>query len=244
LLHLAWHSRYAWDGRREKLRDAALAPISDSREMNLPLAQAVARIAADPSYPSQFARAFGGAGDASGKSDPVEQDAVTAGRIGLALEQFLLTRTGAASKFDRVLLGTAKLSDEEGRGFELFHTEFDPARGQRGADCFHCHGGFDFSDHAFHDTGLGSSDPGHYAATGREADRGKFKTPTLRNIARTAPYFHDGSAATLEEVLAHYDHGFRRTLHLDPNLAKRAALELSAEDQQALIAFLKTLTDE
>jgi cytochrome c peroxidase len=238
LLHLAWHSRYAWDGRREKLRDAALGPISDAREMNLPIAQAVAKIAAEPEYRAQFARAFGDAPPDTGK------DAVTAVRIGLALEQFLLTRTGASSKFDRVLAGQAKLTDEEARGFALFHTEFDPVRGRRGADCFHCHGGFDFSDHAFHDTGLGGTDPGQYVATGREADRGKFKTPTLRNVARTAPYFHDGRATTLEEAVAHYDHAVQRTPNLDPNLAKRGALNLSAEEQRALVAFLKTLTDE
>jgi len=233
LLNLAWHSRFAWDGRRERLRDAATAPISDEREMALPLAQAVARLAADAGYRAQFAKAF--------RVEP--EGAVTGERLGLAIEQFLLTRTGAAAKFDRVLRGEAQLTEEEAQGFALFHTEFDPARGKRGADCFHCHGGFDFSDHAFHDTGLAGTDGGRLNATGREEDRGKFKTPTLRNIANTAPYFHDGRAKTLEEAVAHYDHEVMRTANLDPNLAKRRKLELTAADQKALVAFLRTLTE-
>ncbi len=234
LLNLAWHRRFAWDGRRERLRDAAIAPIPDQREMALPLEQAVARLAEDAGYREEFARAFGG----------TPEGAVTSERIGLALEQFLLTRTGASSKFDRVLRGEAQLSDEEAQGFALFHTEYDPAHGRRGADCFHCHGGFDFSDHAFHDTGLGGSDPGRLNATGREEDRGKFKTPTLRNLAHTAPYFHDGRAGTIEEAVAHYDHEVLRTANLDPNLAKRGKLELSGAEQKALVAFLRTLTEE
>jgi len=81
--------------------------------------------------------------------------------------------------------------------------------------------------------------------SGRETDRGKFKTPSLRNVALTAPYMHDGRFGTLEDVVAHYDHGVRRSATLDPNLAKHpdAGLQLSAEDQRALAAFLRTLTD-
>jgi cytochrome c peroxidase len=233
LVNLAWHFSYAWDGRRAKLRDAALAPISDEREMAQPLEQAALKLAASPGYTAQFARAFG----------VPEKNAVTVARMGLALEQFLLTRVAADSKFDRVLAGTATLSDEEARGFTLFHTEHDPARGIRGADCFHCHGGFNFSDHAFHDIGLASGDPGRFDATARESDRGKFKTPTLRQLSHTAPYFHDGRAATLDEALTHYDHGFQRTPNLDPNLAKRTTLNLTPEERRALLAFLQTLSD-
>jgi cytochrome c peroxidase len=236
LINLAWHTEYAWDGRRKNLRAAGLAPISDDREMRLPLARAVEKIAAEPSYVAEFAKAFGP--DAGGA--PV----LTAWRLGLALEQFLLTRIAAESKFDRMLRGEAKLTEEEALGFRLFNTEYDPVRGQRGADCFHCHGGFDFSDHAFHDTGLGGGDPGRFAATGREADRGKFKTPTLRNLTQTAPYFHDGRAQTIEEAVAHYDHGLRRDANLDPNLAKRGALNLTPEEHHALVAFLRTLSAE
>jgi cytochrome c peroxidase len=127
-------------------------------------------------------------------------------------------------------------------------TENDPRTGQHGADCFHCHGGPLFSDHQFHNNGLlpSDNDPGRFRVTRSDADRGKFATPSLRNIAHTAPYMHDGRFATLEEVIAHYSTGIHRSPTLDPNLAKHpnGGIGLSAEDQQALVAFLKTLTDD
>jgi cytochrome c peroxidase len=126
-------------------------------------------------------------------------------------------------------------------------TENEPRMGQRGADCFHCHGGALFTDHQFHDNGLDlvPSDPGRARVTGRNADRGKFVTPTLRNIAQTAPYMHDGRFQTLEAVVRHYSEGVQASPNLDPNLAKHPAggLHLSLEDQSALVAFLKTLSD-
>lgn len=233
LLNLAWHGEYARDGRRSTLRAQVLAPLGDPLEMHLPLERAIAAIT---DLTPEFAATFGGAKDA----------AITAERIGLALEQYLLTRTAAASKFDHVLRGQTKLNAYEQRGFELFHSEFDPGHGTRGADCFHCHAGYDFSDHAYHDIGLGGTDAGRHAATGRETDRGKFKTPSLRNAARTGPYMHDGRFATLEEVVAHYNHAAQRTANLDANLAKHPAegMQLSAADQQALVAFLRALSDE
>jgi cytochrome c peroxidase len=119
--------------------------------------------------------------------------------------------------------------------------------GQRGADCFHCHGGMLFTDHQFHDNGLdlAPSDPGRAGVTRRNSDRGKFVTPTLRNIARTAPYMHDGRFQTLEEVVRHYSEGVQASPNLDPNLAKHTAvgLHLSPDDQSALVAFLKTLSE-
>jgi cytochrome c peroxidase len=231
LFNLAWQTSFAWDGRRTRLRDQALAPISDPAEMHQPIERAVAKLA---DYREDFARAFG-------------TTEITAERIGLALEQFLLTRTAGDSRFDRAMRGKAQLSEEEKRGFELFNTEFDPARGKRGADCFHCHGGANFSDADFHDTGLDAEprDAGRFAATHREADRGKFKTPSLRNLTRTAPYLHDGRFATIEEVIDHYDRGVARTANLDPNLAKHpaAGLGLSEADKHALAAFLRALSD-
>ena len=139
---------------------------------------------------------------------------------------------------------------EEQRGFELFLTEYDPRRGRIGADCFHCHGGALFSDFGFRNNGLArragpTDDPGREAATGRTDDRAKFRTPSLRNVAVTGPYMHDGRFATLEEVVAHYSGAMERTATLDANLAKHpvAGLPLTAEDQRALVAFLRTLTD-
>ena len=142
--------------------------------------------------------------------------------------------------------GKAKLSEAEQRGMELFFTEYEPRSQQYGADCFHCHGGSFFSDHQFHNNGLkpSLSDTGLMKVTGRETDRGKFSTPSLRNIALTAPYMHDGRFQTLEEVIRHYNEGIHRTSTLDPNLAKhpKGGIALSGKDQAALISFLKSLT--
>jgi len=245
LFNLAWSadSGYTWDGRRSRLRDQALAPISDVREMHLPLDTAVAKLTADATYQAQFAAAFGTPG-------------ITAERLGLAIEQYLLTLISADSKFDRVLAKTEEFTPQEQRGQFLFVTEFDPARGQLGADCFHCHGGTLFTDHQFRSSGLDveSADHGRAGVTDRPTDRGRFKTPSLRNIERTAPYMHDGRFATLEAVLEHYSEHIQPAATLDPNLAKhiitspadkrRAGVKLSRSDRDALIAFLKTLTDD
>ena len=127
-------------------------------------------------------------------------------------------------------------------------TEYEPRSRQYGADCFHCHGGALFTNHQFHNNGLGidSSDLGRSKLTGKSSDQGKFSTPSLRNIALTAPYMHDGRFKTIEEVLNHYNTGIQRCKTLDPNLAKhpQSGINLSQEDLAALAAFLRTLTDE
>ena len=182
-----------------------------------------------------FARAFG-------------TPDITADRIARALEQFLLVQVSHHSKFDRSLAGQLELSEEEKRGFELFHTEYDPRRGQFGADCFHCHGGPLFMSQSFANNGLDATfkDLGRTLVTGKPGDRGKFAVPSLRNVAVTAPYMHDGRFATLEEVIEHYSTGVKRSATLDPNLAKHpdGGVLLSEADKKALAAFLRTLTDE
>ncbi|WP_415909983.1 MbnP family protein [Oleiharenicola sp. Vm1] len=234
LFNLAWHPAYAWDGTKRTIREQALAAMTNPVEMHARVADVVAELGADPRVRADFAAAFG-------------TDGITAERLGRALEQFLLVQVSHRSKFDAALAGTVSLSEEEKRGFALFMTESDPARGRRGADCFHCHGGALFSDFAARSNGLDlvAADAGAQNATGRADDRGRFKTPSLRNVALTAPYMHDGRFRTLEEVVAHYDHGVQRAENLDPNLAKhpKAGLGLSADEQRALVAFLKTLTD-
>jgi cytochrome c peroxidase len=130
----------------------------------------------------------------------------------------------------------------------LFNTEYDPYHGQFGADCFHCHGGPLFQSQNFANNGLDSTfyDLGRYKITKRAGDEGKFSVPSLRNVAVTAPYMHDGRFRTLEEVVEHYCTGMKRSATLDPNLAKHpdGGVPLSADDKSALVAFLKTLTDE
>jgi cytochrome c peroxidase len=235
LTNLAWKTNFFWDGRAPSLRAQALMPIEDHTEMDETLDRVVAKLTATKEYPPLFTAAFG-------------SPEITPEKLGLALEQFLLTLTAYDTKFDRALRGKATLSDDEKRGFELFMTEYEPRTGQFGADCFHCHGGPLFSDHQFHNNGLipNDDDTGRHRISKLESDRNKFSTPSLRNIARTAPYMHDGRFATLEEVVAHYSSGVHRSATLDPNLAKHPAggLQLSPADQQALVAFLKTLTSD
>jgi len=234
LVNLAWKRRYFWDGRAGSLREQVLMPIADPAEMHETPTNVAAKLAATPEFPPLFRAAFG-APD------------ITPARIALALEQFLLTRTSFQSRFDRALRGEVELNADEKRGFELFSTEYDPRRGLLGADCFHCHGGALFSNQGFANNGLDAEfrDPGRFLVTSNRADLGAFAVPTLRNVALTAPYMHDGRFATLEEVVDHYSEAVARSDTLDPNLAKHpdVGLRLPTADRQALVAFLKTLTD-
>lgn len=235
LANLAWAREFFWDGRAGSLRAQVLQPIQDTHEMNETLERVTAKLRDDPSYAGAFQEAFGSPG-------------ISSERLSLALEQFLLTLVSQDSKFDRAARKQTELSPQERRGLQLFVTEHDPKRGLRGADCFHCHGGNLFSNQQFLNNGLkpDASDTGRMAVTGSESDRGKFKVPSLRNVALTAPYMHDGRFATLEDVIEHYNSGVHRSATLDPNLAKHpvAGLGLSTEDKAALVAFLKTLTDD
>ncbi len=235
LFNLAWRSEFFWDGRAPSLREQVLDPITDPKELGNASVESLAdRLRADPRYRDLFAAAFGAA----------EIDGQT---ISLALENFLLSLTSQDSKFDRAMRGQAELSSQERRGFELFFTEYEPRMGQYGADCFHCHGGALFSDQRFRNNGLElrDADYGREHATDRSEDRGKFLVPSLRNVAITAPYMHDGRFDTLQEVIDHYRTGIVRSDTLDANLAKHPApgIPISDEDAAALIAFLQTLTD-
>lgn len=234
LFNLAWMNSMTWDGKRTRIRDQALAPIQDVLEMHQSLESSVKKLDATSVYPALFAKAFGSPG-------------ITPDRIGLALEQFLLTLISGDSKFDRAMHDEDALTAQEQRGLDLFVLEFDPARGQFGADCFHCHGNELFTNNQFKNNGLDSTfaDAGRQSATGRTADAGKFKVPSLRNIERTAPYMHDGRFATLEEVIDHYADSVKPSDSLDPNISKHpeGGLALNCDDRKALVAFLKTLTD-
>jgi cytochrome c peroxidase len=236
LFNLAWKKNFFWDGRAGSLREQVLQPIQNPVEMHQPLTNLVVKLATeDNSYRVLFANAFG-------------SPEITAEKISLALENYLLTLTSFDAKFDRVLRGEEKFTLAEQRGFELFSTEYDPRRGQFGADCFHCHGGPLFQSQGFANNGLDAAfaDLGRGKVTGKAADAGKFAVPSLRNVALTAPYMHDGRFRTLEEVVEHYCTGVQRSPTLDPNIAKHpdGGVPLSAADKRALVAFLKTLTDE
>ena len=234
LFNLAWKDSFFWDGRAASLREQALIPIEDHREMDETVERVLSKLKKQERYSAAFRKAFG-------------TPDITAERLGMAIENFLLTLTSHHSKFDRSRRGEETLTADEQRGFELFMMEREPRLGTMGADCFHCHGGALFTDHQFRNNGLpiNPADTGRHRVTGVGLDRGTFATPSLRNIALTAPYMHDGRFSTLEEVLDHYSEGVKRTPTLDPNLAKHpdGGLHLSAEDKRCVIAFLHTLTD-
>jgi cytochrome c peroxidase len=205
-----------WDGRAGTLEEQALGPIANPAEMDLPVADAVARLAADPSYRAAFRATFGG--------DP------TAERLAQALAAYERTVYSVDAPFDRYLAGdAAALSPAAQRGLALFG---------RQARCGDCHAGPNFTDESFHCLGV-SHDPGRSAVTRDAKDLGSFKTPTLREIARTAPYMHDGSLATLAEVVEYYDKGGQPHPNLDE---KMKPLGLTARDKADLVAFMEALT--
>lgn len=235
IVNLAWHKRgFFWDGRAASLREQSLKPIQDPLEMNETLGNVVTKISSSSSYKDQFIRAFG-------------TDSVSSYRISLALEQFMFTMVSGNSKYDKVLRGLATLTPEEENGRKLFFTENDV----KGAECFHCHGGFNFTNDRYMNNGLDEeanfTDLGRFTVTNNPRDRATFKVPSLRNIAVTAPYMHDGRITTLEEVVKHYNQGVKQSSTVDPALhfnLEPGGLNLSSQAQADIIAFLKTLTDE
>lgn len=236
IFNLAWHNGFFWDGRAANLREQALLPIQDPLEMNESLENVINKLSADKRYSNQFIRAFG-------------DKEVNAERIAKALEQFMLTIYSYQSKYDKVLFGEASFTESEQRGRDLFFTEFDPTGQMRGAECFHCHAGFDFSNHAYMNNGLDTeaamTDFGLFEVSNDPADKAKFKVPSLRNIVLTAPYMHDGRFATLEEVLDHYNTGVKESPSLDPLMQYNVnpGLDLTEQEKTDLIAFMLTLTD-
>lgn len=239
VMNLAWHQNgMFWDGRAPKARDQALKPIQDPLEMNETLDNVVAKLKADKQYTDQFIRAFGDAG-------------ITPERMGLAMEQFMLSIVSWNSKYDKFLRGEATLTDAELRGKELFFSEYNPATNEKGGECFHCHAGHNFTNDKFMNNGLDAApdvtDPGRQNVSGNAADRAKFKVPSLRNIEFTSPYMHDGRFATLEEVIDHYNTGVKQSPTVEFLLQynmQPGGLQLSTQNKTDLIAFLKTLNDE
>lgn len=238
VFNTAWHTNeFFWDGRAHLLRDQALKPIQDPLEMNETLPNVIEKLNADFKYPNQFIRAFGDA-------------LISEERIALALEQFMNSIVSNQSKYDQYLAGSAILSPSEERGRTLYFSEYNPSfPEQSGADCAHCHGGNNFDNNRYMNNGLDAEenqlDIGREEVTGLPEDRAKFKVPSLRNVALTAPYMHDGRFTTLLQVINHYDHGLKKSPTLDPALeyTTQTGLQLSEQDKQDLIAFLKTLTD-
>ena len=219
LLNRAYGTAFFWDGRATTLEEQALEPIANPDEMGSSVADAVARLKADAGYRELFAAAF--------------DDGVTPANLGKAIASFervLLRGDSPVDKF-RQRGERSAMTRAELHGFWLYES-----KGQ----CWQCHGGKNFTDEGFHNTGVswGGTDLGRFAVTKSEADRGKYKTPTLRGVKLTAPYMHDGSLKTLEEVVEFYNRGGGANPHLDPLMKP---LNLSKEELADLVAFLKSL---
>ena len=219
-----------WDGRATTLEALALMPLLDVNEMDLPPDEAVVRLSADPSYVAAFHKAFG--------RPPSTDD------MGRAIAGFIRVIRSENSPYDRFVAGDkTALTDEQQRGLQIFRT-----RGR----CAICHSEPTFTDENFHNTGVawrpnaegpGGSfqDDGKAAVSRIDRERGMFKTPTLREIARTAPYMHDGSLATLEAVVDFYDKGGRPNPNLFPIIRP---INLTPEEKQALVKFLGSLSGD
>ena len=239
LFNMAWNDNgFFWAGRAETLREQALLPIQDPLEMDETLENVIEKLQNDKQYTNQFIRAF-------------NTDTVTSEKIALALEQFMLSIVSMNAKYDRFLKGEEELSESEERGRQLFFTEFDPFGIEKGGECFHCHNGMNFSNNQYMNNGLDYfsdiTDKGRFETTGNNADIGKFKVTSLRNIALTAPYMHDGRFETLEEVLDHYNTGVKDSETVDFLLQFNLlpdGLQLNEQDKADIIAFLHTLTDD
>lgn len=219
-----WNRGYGalqrWDGASPSLEAFVLEPIADAREMGLGVDAALARLRADAHYGPAFAAAFDAPADAQGL-----QRALATYVRGIALGD---------APYDRFLRGDADaLTPQQRHGQWLFESK---------GGCWQCHTPPLFTDEGFHATGVGARDgalePGRMAATGDAADRGRFKTPTLRGLRLTAPYMHDGSQRTLADVVDFYARGGAADVPLDP---KMRALDLSPAERAALVAFLASL---
>ena len=228
---------FFWDGRAATIREQSLKPIQDPLEMNETLENVVKKLSADKTYLDQFIRVFG-------------DNKITSERISLVLEQFMTSIVSGNAKYDKVLQGKEQYTAEEERGRKIFFTEFDPTGKVKGGECFHCHGGPNFTSYQFQNNGLNSdvefTDLGRFKVTNVATDKAKFKTPSLRNIEKTAPYMHDGRFKTLEEVIDHYNLNVKKSSTIDELLQynlQPGGLKLTTQDKQDLIAFLKTLTD-
>lgn len=233
VLNAAYNVTQFWDGRATSLEEQAGLPIANSQEMNLPHDICVTKLNDDPSYPHEFAKVFG--------PGPITMD-----KIQKAIASFERTLLSGNSPFDRYQYGDEKnaLSGEAIRGLAVFTDK------QRG-NCVTCHTIGEkfalFTDEKFHNLGTGMDangemkDLGRFAHTKAEAERGAFRTPSLRNVAKTAPYMHDGSLKTLAEVIDFYIGGGSSNPQLDKEIKP---LKLSAQERAALIAFLEALTGE
>ena len=233
LVNLAWNrTGLGWNGGVATLEDMVLAAVTSPVEINADTNQVVKYLQKTDDYPELFEKAFG------------SRD-ITFVNIERAIAQYVRSLVSADSKFDRYLLGEEELTEDELAGYELFCTE-------DGADCFHCHGGGGLAlmtTNLFYNNGLDDefNDPeDRSAVTGSHWDKGAYKAPTLRNIAVSAPYMHDGRFTTLDEVIDFYSEGVKDSENINPLMhhVMDGGVQLTDLEKAQLKAFLNTLTDE
>ncbi len=220
LWNLAWARNVFWDGRARSLEEQVAGPIIAPDEMAQPMDRLIARLGADRSYQRDFAKAF------------PDEPAVSEDNLKKAIATYERTFVSPQTRFDRWIEGdNAALSPQEVDGFRVFNT----------SGCANCHSGWAFTDYAFYDIGLPSDDRGRGAVLRLEQAEYAFKTPSLREAARRAPYMHDGSLASLDAVVKHYASGIADRATRSPDLRK---IDLSGKQQAALVAFLPTLSSK
>jgi cytochrome c peroxidase len=222
-----------WDGRAATLEHQSLHPITDTVEMAANWGQVLTKIRRHPDYPQLFRSAFG-----------INAAAIDSIHIAKALAQYQRTLISANALFDQKMRGEAVFNEQQLRGWAIFN---DASALLPHSECAHCHADPLFTNLDYANNGLDQvnsledfTDKGRGRITGNRYDFGTFRVPTLRNIALTAPYMHDGRFATLEEVINHYTSGGHYAENLNPNIMP---LQLSAQDKHDLLAFLHTLTD-
>ncbi|MDR1182880.1 MAG: hypothetical protein LBL13_12980, partial [Bacteroidales bacterium] len=232
---------YFWNGmiynenpniQFRNLEDIIRMGIIAPHEMNSTVERSVKAIASISIYPPMFKAAFG-------------TEDVTAGRIQKAIAQFMRTLISSNSRFDQYIRGEIQLTGEELQGFILFTTE-------EGADCFHCHGSSGnllMTTNLYYNNALDSDfsdDRDRFAVTLHSTDIGAYRSPSLRNIAVSAPYMHDGRFKTLDEVIDFYSEGLHLSPYVHPLMHKinDGGAKLTPRQKQQLKAFLNTLTDD
>lgn len=238
LVNLAFNPRgFFWDGRSATLEEQALVPIEDHREMDESWNSVEEKLRNHPDYPAKFREAFG-----IEYASEIDRELAVK-----AIAQFERTLISYNARFDKVVWeqqGWPTEAEQEGR--DLFFVE-QAQNTQEHPGCSHCHGSALFTENNFFNNGISDvadlesfPDKGFGEVTGQIYDNGKFRSPTLRNIALTAPYMHDGRFSTLEEVLDSYAEGGHGVANEDANIQP---FDLSEQQKEAMIAFLNMLTD-
>ncbi|MBK7887058.1 MAG: c-type cytochrome [Bacteroidetes bacterium] len=222
LFNIAWYPSFMWDGGVNHLEVQPLAPIANPVEMDESIANVIVKLQRSLTYQAMYQSAFG-------------TDSVTTQLTMRALAQFMGSMISANSKYDKYREGKGALTSPELNGLQLFRTH-----------CESCHSEPLLTDMQFRNNGLDNtfdSDPGRAKITNLPQDSGLFKVPSLRNIALTYPYMHDGRFQNLGQVLDHYMTGIKQSATLDP-LLSTGGIPLNPQDKSDIISFLETLTDQ